>query len=101
MMQPKEKLLETMGWVEDYEPRTIKLIGLLEVLGAIGLVVPALTDIAPTLVPVAAIGIVLVMIGAMAKHIQRGGETQMVMMNVVFAGLALFVAVFRLGDYAF
>lgn len=100
VMQPKEKLAESMGWVEHYEPRTIKLIGVLEVLGAIGLIVPALTGIVPMLTPVAAIGIGLVMVGAMARHLSRGNETQMVAMNMVFLLMALFVAWGRFGDYA-
>ncbi len=99
--QPKEKLAEDMGWVEHYEPRTIKLIGLLEVLGAIGLIVPAVTGIIPMLTPLAAIGIALVMVGAIARHLSRGDETQKAAMNMVFLLMALFVAWGRFGDYAF
>lgn len=101
MMQPKEKLAESMGWVEHYEPRQIKFIGLLEALGAVGLIVPALTDILPVLTPLAAIGIALVMVGAMARHLSRGNETNMVAMNMAFLLMALFVAWGRFGDYAF
>lgn len=101
MMQPKEKLAASMGWVEHYEPRQIKLIGLLEALGAVGLIVPALTGILPILTPLAAIGIALVMVGAMARHLGRGNETNMVAMNMAFLLMALFVAWGRFGDYAF
>jgi uncharacterized membrane protein YphA (DoxX/SURF4 family) len=101
MTQAKEKLAENMGWVEHYEPRQIKLIGLLETLGAIGLIVPALTGILPILTPLAAIGIALVMVGAMARHLNRGNETPMVAMNMAFLLMALFVAWGRFGDYAF
>ena len=101
MTQAKEKLAENMGWVEHYEPRQIKLIGLLETLGAIGLIVPALTGILPILTPLAAIGIALVMVGAMARHLSRGNETNMVAMNMAFLLMALFVAWGRFGDYAF
>ena len=102
MTQSKEKLAESMGgWVEHYEPRQIKLIGLLETLGAIGLIVPALTGILPILTPLAAIGIALVMVGAMARHLTRGDETPKVAMNMVFLLMALFVAWGRFGDYAF
>ncbi len=92
MTQAKEKLVESMGWVEHYEPRQIKLIGLLETLAAIGLIVPALTGILPILTPLAAIGIALVMVGAMARHLSRGNETPMVAMNLAFLLMALFVA---------
>ncbi len=101
MSQAKEKLAESMGWVEHYEPRQIKLIGLLETLGAIGLIVPAWTGILPILTPLAAIGIALVMVGAMARHLTRGNETPMVAMNMAFLLMALFVAWGRFGDYAF
>lgn len=101
MTQTKEKLSENMGWVEHYEPRTVKLIGLLEVLGAVGLILPAVTNILPILTPLAAIGIALVMVGAMSRHLSRGNETQMVVMNMAFLLMALFVAWGRFGDYAF
>lgn len=99
--QSKEKLAESMGWVEHYEPRTIKLIGLLEVLAAIGLIVPAVTGIVPMLTPLAAIGLALVMVGAMARHLSRGNETQDVVKSMIFLLMALFVAWGRFGDYAF
>jgi uncharacterized membrane protein len=101
MTQAKEQLAEKMGWVEHYEPRAIKLIGLLEVLGAIGLILPAVTNTVPILTPLAAIAITLLMVGAMSRHLSRGNETQMVVMNMVFLLMALFVAWGRFGDYAF
>lgn len=101
MAKTKESLLETMGWFEHYDQRTVRLIGLLEVLAAIGLILPAATGILPILTPLAAIGITLVMVGAMARHLSRGNETQMVAMNMAFLLMALFVAWGRFGDYAF
>ena len=70
--QPKEKLLTNMKWVEDFSPNTIKGIGILEMLGAIGLIVPALTGILPILTPLAGVGLALVMLGAAYTHIRRG-----------------------------
>ena len=95
LMQPKEKLAESMAWVEDFSTNTIKGIGLLEVLGAIGLILPWALTIVPELTGVAAIGLVLTMIGAAVTHIRRG-ETQMLVPNVVLGLLAAFVAVGRL-----
>ena len=61
---PKEKLVTSgQGWAEDYSSTNIRLIGLAEILGAIGLVLPAAVHIAPILIPLAAIGLVLVMAG--------------------------------------
>ncbi|MFG2873881.1 DoxX family protein [Streptomyces sp. NPDC048337] len=51
-------------WVEDLRGRPVKAIGALEVLAAVGLVLPAVLDIAPVLVPLAALGLVLLMLGA-------------------------------------
>ena len=64
LSQPKEKLLKNWAWVEDFSQGTVRIIGALEVLGAIGIVVPALTGIVPSLTPLAALGLVLTMIGA-------------------------------------
>src|SRR5271169_5038022 len=69
---PKDKLVKAgQGWAQDFSPNTIRLIGLVEVLGAAGLILPAVTHIAPILVPLAAIGLALVMVGAAVVHARR------------------------------
>lgn len=101
LTQPKAKLAESgMGWVEDFGDSTIKLIGAAEILGAVGLIVPAAIDIAPALVPTAAVGLVLIMAGAAITHLRRK-ETQMVVVNVVLGALAVFVAWGRFGPHSF
>lgn len=72
----------------------------MEVLGAIGLILPAAVDIAPALAPVAAIGLAVVMVGAAVTHGRRG-ETKNVAVNAVLLALALVVAWGRFGPYAF
>jgi uncharacterized membrane protein YphA (DoxX/SURF4 family) len=52
--QPKEKAAERAPYVEDFSQGQLRLIGILEVLGAIGLVLPAATGILPWLTPLAA-----------------------------------------------
>jgi uncharacterized membrane protein YphA (DoxX/SURF4 family) len=89
--QPKEKLVNNMAWVEDFSQGTVRLIGALEVLGAIGVVVPALTGIVPWLTPLAALGLVLLMIGAALTHLRRT-EYGYIAMNAVLLVLAAFVA---------
>jgi uncharacterized membrane protein YphA (DoxX/SURF4 family) len=89
--QPYEKLAANMKWVEDFSPNTIKGIGTLEVLGALGLILPALTGILPILTPIAGVGLVLVMLGAAYTHIRRG-EMPMIAINLVLLALAAFVA---------
>ncbi len=91
MMQPQEKLAEKMGWVNDFSSGAVKTIGMLEVLAAIGLVVPPLVGVARGLTPAAAAGLVLVMIGAARVHLRRK-ESQMVMINMVLGMMALVVA---------
>lgn len=96
-----EKLVDSgMGWAEDFSASTVKLIGALEVLGAVGLIVPALAHIAPVLVPLAALGLAATMVGAAVVHARRK-ETPMIAVNVVLLLLALFVAWGRFGAYAF
>ncbi len=103
LTQPKEKLLaqgSNMAWTEDFSDGPIKLIGALEVLAAIGLIVPALVKTATVLVPLAALGLVLLMIGAIVVHLRRG-ETQNVIVNGVLLVLAAVVAWGRFGPYHF
>lgn len=91
LTQPKEKLAVQMAWVNDFAPNTVKLIGGLELLAAIGLVAPMLTGILPILTPLAAVGLILTMIGAMLTHVRRN-ENPLVMANLVILLLAAFVA---------
>jgi len=67
---PKERLVERMEWARGVTPRGIKLIGLVELLGGIGLVLPALTGIMPGLTTVAAIGLALAMVFAVYTHVR-------------------------------
>lgn len=100
LTQPKEKLVTSLAWAESFSPTSIKLIGAAEILGALGLVLPALTGIAPVLTPLAAVGLAVVMVGAIVTHGRRG-ETPMIAVNAVLLALAVFVAWGRFGPYAF
>lgn len=101
LIQSKEKLSASgMGWVDDFSPGAIKAIGALEILAAIGLVLPAAFDIAPILVPLAATGLVILMAGAAVTHARRK-EPQMMLINAVLLVLATVVAWGRFGPYAF
>lgn len=95
LARPKSALEPQMGWVSDFAGWQVKTIGALEVLGALGLILPVLTGIAPILTPVAAIGLVVIMLGALVVHVRRK-EWQMVGVNLVLGALAAFVAVGRL-----
>jgi uncharacterized membrane protein YphA (DoxX/SURF4 family) len=68
---PKEKLAEFHAgrWVEDFSAGSVKALGVLDILAAVGLILPAALDIAPVLVPVAAVGVVLLMLCAVITRI--------------------------------
>ena len=93
--QPIKRLAGLMKYVTAIKPpQLVRVIGLLEGLGAIGLILPAMTGILPWLTPVAAIGLVLTMIGAMVFHV-RLGEGSQIAPNIVLLLLAAFVVVGR------
>jgi uncharacterized membrane protein len=97
--QPKEKLAPRLPWVEDFSATTVRVIGVVELLGAIGLILPAATGIAPVLTPIAATGLALTMVLAAATHIRRK-EPSGVAFNAVLFALAVFVAWGRFGPYS-
>ena len=96
--QPHEKLTASMGWPGDYSTGFVRFVGIAEILGAMGLILPAVTGIAPVLVPIAASGLAVEQAGAIAVHIRRK-EPQVIIANVVLIALTLFVACARFGDY--
>ena len=81
-----------MDWAEDISASNMKIIGLLEVLAAIGLILPMAIGFYPILTPLAAVGVILTMIGAISLHLKRGDEPKSWMINVVIIVLAAFVA---------
>lgn len=85
----KEKGGGRMDWVDDLSAGNIKLIGILEVLGALGLILPQLTGIQPWLTPLAAVGLALTMAGATLLHIRR---SEPVVPTIVLLLFAAFVA---------
>ena len=100
VLTPKEKLRERMAWVDDFSQTSVRLIGTAEILGALGLILPAATGIAPILTPIAAVGLIIIMIGAAITHVRRR-EPAIVPVNVVLLVLAAIVAWGRFGPYHF
>jgi uncharacterized membrane protein len=97
--QPRQRLAASMGWVEDFSGSTVRTIGALEILGGLGLLLPAATGVAAVLVPLAAVGLALLMVGAAATH-RRRGELPMIGINAVLLLLAVVVAWARFGPYS-
>ncbi|MFF3665870.1 DoxX family protein [Microtetraspora malaysiensis] len=97
---PKERLHPMLPWVEDFTPARIRLIGVVELLGALGLILPAATGIAPILTPLAAVGLAITMLGAAVTHVRRK-EPAAVAVNAVLLALAVLIAWGRFGPNAF
>ena len=101
LARPKEKLAASgMGWVEDFSAGAVKSIGILEVLAAVGLILPAALGIAPVLVPLAAVGLVVLMVGAIITHLRRH-EAKAIVENLAVLALAGLVAWGRFGPQSF
>ncbi|TDD44546.1 DoxX family protein [Nonomuraea terrae] len=98
--QPRERLRPVLAWVEDFSPAQVRLIGVVELLAALGLILPAATGVAPVLTPLAAAGLAITMIGAAVTHARRA-EPPAIAVNVVLFVAAVVVAWGRFGPYAF
>ena len=94
--RPREQLVASgnFTWMEDTSNGGVKAIGAVEILGALGLIHPELTGIAPILTPIAAVGLLVVQIGAIRVHLTRN-ERQPLPANGILLLLAAFVAVGR------
>lgn len=91
LTMPLDKLKARMAYVEDFSLPFIRFIAACELLGGIGLILPALTGILPILTPLAASGLVIIMLGAVATHVRRG-EYAVIAINLVLLLMALFIA---------
>ena len=101
LTQPYAKFvkLPAQDWANDFKPEIVRLIGVLEVSAAVGIIVPLLLHSLTPLTPLAGVGIALLMSGAMVTHLRRVEYPNMVG-NLVWLGLALFVAYGRLVGFA-
>lgn len=84
-IRPKEKLRPAMPWVEDFTATQVRLIGVVELLGAVGLILPAVTDIAPTLTPLAATGLAITRLAAAVTHARRKEPSSLAVNVALFA----------------
>ena len=81
VVQSPEKLRSMMAWVDSVPLRLVRTIGVLEVLGAAGLILPPLTGIAPWLALASVIGLGLIQIGGIILHVRRG-EAKVIGLNI-------------------
>jgi hypothetical protein len=98
----REKAVQRgMAYAEDLTDNLYRFIGAAEILGAIGLILPAVTGIAPILVPIAATGLAVTMVGALIVHGRRHELAKTAAVPGVLLILAVIVAWGRFGPYAF
>ena len=90
LARPKEALAASgMAWTEDFTSPSVKLIGLAEVLGGIGLILPMLTGVAPILSPIAGAALAILMIGAAITHVRRNEPPIPIALVVIAAAAAV------------
>lgn len=96
VLRPREQLVASgrLDWMKDHSDAAVKAVGAVEIVGALGVILPEATGIARILTPIAAVGLVIVQIGAMRVHLTRN-EREPLPINVILLLLAAFVAVGR------
>ncbi|GAA3865946.1 DoxX family protein [Streptomyces sedi] len=97
---PYERYAAKLHWPRDFTPGNVKFMGVAELLGGLGLVLPGVFDIAPVLVPVAASGLALYMAGAVTERMRRA-EYRELLGDLVFLAAMVFVAWGRFGPFPF
>jgi uncharacterized membrane protein YphA (DoxX/SURF4 family) len=95
--RPIPDLAKMMVWPGDVPVALVRFVGLAELAGAIGLILPVLTGVLAWLTPLAAIGLGLVQILAIGFHARRGETAKSLPMNLVLLALSLFVLWARRG----
>lgn len=90
LLQPMEETAKILPWAKD-NPGLLKFTGIFDLLGSLGIMLPAALRIQPKLTVLAAYGIIALMISASIFHISRD-EASLIGMNVVFLLLAVFIA---------
>jgi uncharacterized membrane protein YphA (DoxX/SURF4 family) len=92
---PLATLSKNMAWVSSVPAAFVRFIGVAEILGALGLILPLATGIAPWLTVAAAIGLVIVMVSAALFNVSRH-ETRHIGLDLALLLLALFIVIARL-----
>jgi hypothetical protein len=101
IIQRRAKVIDHgFRWAEDFSPLQVKLIGVAEILGAVGLIAPAALGILVLLTPLAAVGLTLLMIGGVIVHIRRREQSNLAK-PIILGALAAALAILRSGPYCF
>ncbi|MGG4342334.1 DoxX family protein [Paenibacillus lautus] len=87
-----EQAKKSWGWVKDVSKEFVVFIGLAELFGALGIILPQALNIAPVLTPIAATGLAAVVLFGALYHVSRK-EYKEIGVNIVFFALTVFVAI--------
>jgi len=90
LVTPIEEIVKNAPWAADY-PWLVRFIGISELAGSIGLILPSLLRIKPSLTPLAALGLLVIMILAAGLHAVEG-EYSHAIPCIVIALIAAFIA---------
>lgn len=91
LFQPIEEMAKMLPWVAEVPSGVVRFIGLSELLGGVGLLLPSILRIQPGLTPIAAVGLAVIQLLAAIFHVSKG-ETSVIGANILFMAMALFVA---------
>jgi len=94
------KVREMMPWTKGRSDGYVRFVGVSELLGALGLILPLLTGILPWLTPLAAIGLSIIQLLAIFQVHLPKKEFNVIPMNVVLLALSVLVAWGRFGLFA-
>ncbi|HKS99596.1 MAG TPA: DoxX family protein [Rugosimonospora sp.] len=100
LLRTRAQLAPIFAWVEGFSDNVVKGLGILEILAGVGLVLPAAVNVAPVLVPLAALGGLALAAGGSVVHLRRK-ETPAAAINLIFITLLALVAWGRFGPYHF
>jgi len=88
---PLDAAVKAAPWIADIPRWLSRVIGVAELLGAVGVVLPTATGVRPRLASLAALGLATIMVLAMAFHFSRG-ESRTIGMHLTAGAIAVFVA---------
>ncbi|WP_225823839.1 DoxX family protein [Streptomyces naphthomycinicus] len=89
VVRSRERLRPMMAWVDGTPMPAVRAVGVIEVLGAAGLILPPLTGVAPWLAPAAAVGFLVLQIGAVRVHLSRGDRRIALNVTLLLTAAAL------------
>lgn len=90
LTQPIAALSQTMHWAAEFPEAMVRVIGAIDLAGGLGLILPAMTRIAPRLTVMAALGCTVLQVSAVAFHLSRG-EPDVLPLNGVLMLLSAFI----------